>query len=248
MPILRYSLACCAILVAGVVHDADAAFQVLDWNIASGTQFFSVPFVQDFERNQIVTNPWTGTLQGVVGLNRSRSIHDYGWSIETPHGLFNTSFLHEIRTPDIRTLYDGAFRFFVSTDVTIHLDSLITYSHTPGDNSVIDYFLAIGAPGQPALYRREFRGGNGHGDPASGTFAVDETFTLMAGNEYHLNSWIICSNTADSLPTGVMNLSGALNWSITPEPSTLSLLMPAALILLLRRRPESPPRSQISNA
>ncbi|MBK8268162.1 MAG: PEP-CTERM sorting domain-containing protein [Planctomycetes bacterium] len=61
---------------------------------------------------------------------------------------------------------------------------------------------------------------------------------FQAGTPYRLQYVYDCSNTADPLPTGIMDSSGFIRIEINPvpEPATLTLLLPAIAFLARRRR------------
>lgn len=228
--------------VASISHStgrAIAAFDVTFWNLRTGVQTLNGPLEQDFETITQISNRLSyvsiSSMNG--GLDRAEADYNYSWLLTEPSAMFNTSLIQTFRSPRVREVSQAIIRFQTTEDAEFRLDSFLSYAHTPGDEFALDWNIRLfNQTTQFTYINTDFEGGNGHTSPSTGSFSVNETYFLPANSLFSFNYTLDSENLADVAPTGTMDISGFVNWSIVAEPATAALLAPAAFMLFGRRR------------
>lgn len=218
-----------------------AGMEVTNWQLKTFTQDLTeLGPITDSRTVTSITNPFLHNSVSQVGLNTTVVAYDYSWLTDMAFGTFNTSFTHALRTREMIDQSSGRVRFIVDEDAIFHLHVQLSYIHTPGDFfsvragvSLYDYASDSFFLNPPA-----FKGGNGYFEPSNGTYSLDLTHDLIAGNQYQFGYLLDSQNLGDNPPTGTMDVTAHINWWITPEPSTLLLIAAACSVhFRVRRRP-----------
>lgn len=223
------------LLAARLSH---AATQVLSWNLSTGTSDFSGvdPIFNRFD-NATVTNPLIQHAQSQVGLNGTTADYDFSWLMHGFPDRINTSLTQTFRTAEVREVSENRITFSVTENAEFSVNSILNYSHTPLDWDDVGWQVSLtNLTTQQSVFNRQFIGGGGHLLPSSGTFTVNETGTLLAGNRYRIVFNLDASNQSDIGTTGTMDISGFVNFNLTPEPSSLMLAMILMGPIAARRR------------
>lgn len=230
-----------ALVILTASSTAWGAFVVDLWDLeTSVSERIDDNTINDSESITLITNPLFETIHAQVNDNSfSQASFDYVWSPSLATGEFNTTITHAILAPESRAVTDSKIFIIPAEDIVVTISASLTYSHTPGDLSSINFFASIrdeSAP-LPQLLNEHRRGGNLYFLPSSGTLTIDEEIILSAGTTYRLRNGLDSSNTADSLPTGTIDATGFVNFSIrpVPEPTTALLLTFAAASIVLQR-------------
>jgi hypothetical protein len=226
--ILLFAIAC------AVAAPVQAGFQVLDWHLTAALSDHSgdLPIIDGVDITQ-VSNPLNTTSLAQIGTNFATATYDHSWIESLAWGDFNTSFTHQIRTPEVKTVADSRIVFTPTEPVHVTLDGQTTYSHTPGDLDSISFGFEI----QDADTLEDFvletrRGGNLYFQPASATINLHAETVLPADRTYQFQLGLQSDNISDNLPTGILDASGYVNFSIrpVPEPGVVLLIGPMVLV------------------
>ena len=219
-------------------REALAAFDVDSWSLLTAVQDFSgTSAVQDFEYQTQPTNSWLYSSLSQVDSSFSQADYDYSWLPELALGTFHTDISQSIPSPEVRAIATGQILILPDEDIRVIIDSSITYAHTPGDETRIDFGLSIqNMNSNEFLFEEHRQGGNLYLEPAAGTLIIAGEVILSAGTPYEFSYGIDSSNTADPLPTGTFDASGFTLFAIQPVPEPATALLAAALPALRRRR------------
>jgi len=234
---LHRSLAIWATVALIHVESSKAAFQVINWDLATGVQDLSFPGSADGEFRTVVMNPYQETIQGQIGSNQSISQFSYSWVRDLAQGTFDTSITHTIRSPRIRSISGGEITIVPDEDILVSVNGSMIYAHTPGDDFALLFGFGIrDVTANQWLYQEVRRGGNLFLLPSAGVLDIQRQDILMAGRTYRLDYVLDDNNTSDSLPTGILDAEGFVNVAVQPVPSPSSLSVAIlGLPLLLRR-------------
>ncbi|MCB9853757.1 MAG: PEP-CTERM sorting domain-containing protein [Phycisphaerales bacterium] len=241
-----------ALVILTASNSAWGAFVVDYWDLkTSVSERIADNTINDFESITAITNPLFETIQAQVNNNSySRATFDYSWSPSLSIGDFNTTITHAIRAPESRAVSTGAIRFAPNEDVRVTISGTAIYSHTPGDLGGINFAALLSIVDTGEIQRLEFtRGGNLFFQPASGTLSYFAEVILPAGIDYKYEFSVDTWNTADLLPTGTMDVSATIAFTIepVPEPDTALLMGFAAIVAIRRRRSNSALSTQDSH-
>lgn len=214
------------------------AIEVNSWNLTTATLDLSgSSIVINGSSNTTVVNPLHQSVTPTLGLNSTSVAYDYSWLTDMAFGTFNNSLTHSLRSREIREQSVSTVRFSVAEDAVFHLSFQVTYNHTPND----EYYVFTGfnlydfETDSYPLNPPAFRGGAGYFLPSQGTFSADVTYDLIAGRLYQFNYNLDSDNIGDPAPSGSMDITAQINWWITPEPSSLLLILIAAAGIIRRR-------------
>ena len=217
-----------------------AAFTVESWNLRTSiAEHIGTPFNSDSETITAISNPLLTAIYAQVNDNSfSETEFNYAWFPSLATGHFNATITHAIRAPEARAVTDNQIFILPSEDLHLSISASLMYAHTPGDLGSVNFFTSIRDEAtQQSVLSEHRRGGNLYFEPASGTLTINEEIILIAGTTYRLRNGIDSSNTADLLPTGIIDVSADISFTITPVPEPASLAMAAlAAPWILRRR------------
>lgn len=239
----RHRTLALAFIVLTTANATWGAFVVDFWNLRSsiqegiGTPSFSI----DSETLTTVTNPLFDTIHAQVNDNSfSQATFDYSWSPSLTTGDFNTTITHAIRAPESEAVTEAKVFIIPTEDIRVTVTASLTYAHTPGDLSSLNFFASIRDESTPVpqLLSEQRLGGNFYFLPSAATLTIMEQIILPAGGTYRLRNGLDSRNTADLLPTGTIDATGFVNFSIrpVPEPTTGLLLTITAAGGAVRRR------------
>ncbi len=129
----------------------------------------------------------------------------------------------------------GSMDVFASVDLTLGLTGAYTY-YLPPDMMRVRLDLAvIDLDASELIFVDLQQDDSFDGSPATGTLTIDSEIILPAGHSYSLHYTM--DITAWTGPPEVFwTASGWVNFQITPEPATATLLLLPAAVLVCRRR------------
>ena len=215
-------------------------FTVEAWNLkTSASERVNGHSINDSETITSISNPLLTAIYAQVNDNSfSETEFNYAWFPSLATGHFNATITHAIRAPEARAVTDNQIFILPSEDLHLSISASLMYAHTPGDLGSVNFFTSIRDEAtQQSVLSEHRRGGNLYFEPASGTLTINEEIILIAGTTYRLRNGIDSSNTADLLPTGIIDVSADISFTITPVPEPASLAMAAlAAPWILRRR------------
>ena len=241
---IRNSSMALAFVMLSVSNTAWGAFVVDLWNLRTSIQEdIGNPFNSETESITAITNPLFETIHAQVNDNSfSQADFDYAWSPSLATGEFNTTSTHAIRSPGMETKTAGLIRFSSAEDVRVTISGTATYSHTPGDISLVHFAVFLGTANTGEVIFSGLKTGGGFFSlPSTGVLSHFAEFDLPAGVSYKYEFLVASRNTDDLLPTGVIDVSADIRFSVAPvpEPTTALLLTFAIAPFVLRRHRSS---------
>jgi len=182
-----------------------------------------------------VQNPFVNqhTVALANGLTTASAQYDISWLVN--YGSFNIS--AQLAAQDGYSVSAGASgTIFLQTDTDLMLsvDSFLDYSlptyglYAHLGFGVRDLTLNQQLFGQSETY------GTVVGPPGSGVLSIIGSVMLPAGHQLRVNYGLTLDTFGAS--SGLATADGAINFMITPEPSTLALLVAGGLLCRPRRR------------
>lgn len=227
-------LAVAVIIYLSLGHPtASADYIVSEWSLLSHV-YDSSTGDQDYHRFSTVQNPFQDSHSAALGISTVETAYDFAWSELAGTGSFNIQVALQVEDTLGFVSSDGPIHFDTTEDLSFTINIAYTYDLPGGallagfsalvlDVDTHEYFFAVSEQDH-----------NFDGQPASGTFTAQGSAFLPAGRSYVLDYMMHVTSYANSgiLGTG----SGYIDFQITPEPATLSLLVLAAAPLLLPRR------------
>ncbi|MCB9855030.1 MAG: PEP-CTERM sorting domain-containing protein [Phycisphaerales bacterium] len=241
---IKASVLLAAIFLASATQ-VRAGFQVLNWELSTFLiESAGNTSQDDGEYITTLSNPLQETRTAQIGDNLVSAAYDHSWIEDLAWGDFNMSFDHQIRTPEVRTISISAIYIIPSSPVSVSFDGQLDYSHTPGDLDSLNFFASVRDESTLAYaVRFQTRTGELYFQPPSGSIPIHGEAILAPGVTYRLRYGLDSDNLSDSLPTGTLDASGYVNFSIrpVPEPASLLLIASGAIAALRRTRIVAPP-------
>lgn len=229
--------ACCA-LFGVVCAEANASLIAVSYWSLDTTVIRSTPqgVQTDGAFFDQVQNPFVGSHFATIGLSTASSAYDFAWN--DAGGSFRINVAHRAEDNSgslIQSSSSGSIGFSTTRDLLLTVDAPYSYD-MPAYG--MDANMSIGVSDRPPT--QHYFIGSAYQDtflqsPLSGTLLVQGQSILPGGQTYNL-SYLIRLNTRGT--SGLFaNGSGYFHFTLqeVPEPSTLALLLPAALTLRRRR-------------
>ena len=166
----------------------------------------------------------------------SLSEYEHSWVDTENFGDFNSAITLAMYSPQVRTVSSSQVFVVADEDLRVTIDGSMTYAHTPGDDTGIDFGISVrDTSTNEFLFQESQCGGNLYLLPAAGTLPIAGEAILSAGTIYRLSFTVDARNTGDLPPTGIFDANGFVHFSVEPlipEPATACLLMAAAPMVL----------------
>lgn len=210
--------------------------QVLSWHLTAALSDDSgnLPVIDGVDISDL-SNPLDSSSVARIGDNIASAAYDHSWIVALAFGDFNTSFTHNIRSPKVRTVTTSAIFITATEPVRVMIDGRLDYSHTPGDLDSLNFFASVRDESTSTnLFSDQTMTGALFFDPSNGTVLIHGEVILEPGTTYRLRYGLDSSNTADHLPTGTLNATGFVNFSIRPVPEPASALLLCVVSVMLQ--------------
>jgi hypothetical protein len=220
------TLGCILALPAGAFADS---FSVSEWFLGIAAHNASVSEYQDASF-ETVQSPFVG--EHSVSLTSSPST--------TASAQYLIEYISNYgSSSSVNTVASGGVRVAVTEPLPLHIESSWTYN-MPADFMMSGFGVSIRSlTDQTLLFHEEYHPQTWPGDPWSGTLTIQGDVTLTPGHTWRLSYNMDLE--ADAGPGFSATGSGFVNFTISPEGSTLALLAP--LLLAVSRRATRPRRS-----
>ncbi len=217
-----------------VAHPSQAdSFTIDEWALSTGIEDFASGF--DWDHSTVVQNPFVASHSAVVGDSTATSDFDFAWAEQFGQFLIeSTQQAAGVETSMLFTVSSGGFYITLAEDLSLHIDGAFSYDLTADWMTARFGFSIFDPDDETFLFIQEERASTFPGEPSSGTLTIEGDAILPAGRTFLIGynmSLDTFSGTAGHFATG----AGHVNFTITPEPSTLALLMPLAVGFVRRR-------------
>ncbi|MCB9855029.1 MAG: hypothetical protein H6818_05020 [Phycisphaerales bacterium] len=210
-----------------------AGFQVSTWTLTAALDDSgSGSSMIDGDDITTISNPLNTVSNAQVGDNVVSAAYNHSWIEDLAWGDFNMSFNHQIRTPEVRTISISAIYITPTSPVRVSIDGLLNYSHTPGDLDSLNFFASVRDESTLTnAVRLQTFAGELNFYPPAGSIPIHGEAILSPGVTYRIRYGLDSYNITDSLPTGTLDASGYVNFSIRPVPEPASLLLIASVAI-----------------
>ncbi|HWL94107.1 MAG TPA: hypothetical protein VNT79_11290 [Phycisphaerae bacterium] len=225
------------LIVLMPMRQSEAAFDVSMWNLSTRlSQQTDAGQISDSVDIFELSNPLSQTARAELTNSFNESQFAYHWLTEEATGQFHTAVTHGHRDPEMRTVSDGRMHILADEPLHVLLSGSLTYAHIPGDIVGINFNARLrNLDSGQDVFLDLHRGGNLYFEPSSGILTMSNSAILDPGIPYELRYVVDSSNTGDLLPTGPVDASGWVEWSIQPVPETSTLFMLLAALILCPR-------------
>jgi len=225
-----------AAIVAGMVPStANAGLIVFSWDLLTYVDH-GVSGEDDYETSTVVQNPYQASHSASVGSTTAQTEYDISWLLD--FASFDIQAAHQAEdvggASTIRALSSGHVIFTPDSDIAFSVEAAYSYD-LPAWGMTASVQVLIADPETHTNYFAEADSEDTFiGGPKQGAFAITGQGFIPAGRESLLlyTMQVRTYGSSGALATG----SGHLTFTITPEPTTASLLALGGLTLVRRRR------------
>jgi hypothetical protein len=206
------------------------AITISQW---SHTVLVDPPVGYDDDGWTTVENPCHRTISAQVGNSVSSSTLDFAWAEQFGRFLIHSNQVAVgASSGTTYTSASGSIRLVVTEPLSLNINAFWTYQ-LPADFMMSGFGVSIRSlTDQTLLFHEEYHPQTWPGDPWSGTLTIQGDVTLTPGHTWRLSYNMDLE--ADAGPNFSATGNGYVNLTITPEVSTLALLVP--LLLVVSRR------------
>jgi hypothetical protein len=194
---------------------------------------------QDF--SYTLENPLHRTLLAQAGSSISSSDVDFAWSEQFGRFLIQSEQVAIATASGLTVTSASGYTWLTTTEpMPLHIDAAWTYSLP------VDYMMAIMSvtvvdpQSEVSLFVETQGAGTFPGEPAFGTLSIEGDVMLPPGPTWVLG-YYLALDAFEGTQAYAAAGDGHVNFTITPEPATLALLLP---LLAMRRRRAGRERGQ----
>ncbi|MFH1417717.1 MAG: PEP-CTERM sorting domain-containing protein [Planctomycetota bacterium] len=231
------SFAISVLLLGGTIPSmANADFIVSSWDLLTYV-YQGASGEDDYVTSTVVQNPYHTTHFASIGDTTSQTNYDISWLLD--FGGFDIQAAHMAEGAEggvTSALSSGHIWITPTEDLLLSLDAAYSYEFSSSAAMLAGLTIGVSYADQPGgIFGQMEQAVTFPGEPLSGTLAIQADIILPA-NE----TWVLgystkvhtFSGSAGSTVTG----DGHVSFTITPEPTTASLLALGGLMLIRRRR------------
>jgi len=210
-------------------------FAIDEWSFASGV-YDGATGEHDFQGFITVQNPFQASHSAVVGGSTATTTYDFAWAEQFGSLLIQASHETEgVESGDMESFSSGFIWITPSEDILLTIDAAYSYD-LPDDPMTARLETFVTNADSPVSLFDELVGyDTGLGVPASGTLTINGDVILPAGETW-VFGYSMEIDTFSGTGSAVGTSSGHISLTITPEPTTASLLALGAFMLLRRGR------------
>ncbi len=223
---------------------------VLEWTLRTSTQ---VGNGNDARIVTVLANPLLGNYLAGIGNSTADSTIDANWDVAGFFDFFLTGeYVDQGSSTDLSgySRSSGSIWFIPAVDSTLTIAAEFNYDLGNGDRRAELRTSVGGGPAPPSILLSRSRlaipiGGS----PSEGTFTINDSVPLLAGETYVFGYGLELSSHGGS-PTSLSMGDGFFHATITPvpEPTTALLLLIVAASVVARRRRSVPSSTLNHNA
>jgi hypothetical protein len=210
------------------------AFTISDWDI--GVSVYSSGVGSDSAFSLVVENPFQETHTAVVGNSFATATYDFAWAGR--FGAFLIQSAHEaegVESELVVAFSSGGFYITPAEDLLLNVDAAYSYEFSSSASMVAKLTISVRYADQSVgIFGQTEQAVTFPGEPLAGTLAIQADVILPANEALVIGYRMKASN--GSLTATTVTGDGHVSFTITPEPTTASLLALAGVMLLQRRR------------